>query len=96
EGAGLGPKVPDEPSDKSVDSDEGAEKTPEDIPRQSTDDESRMMMQKMMRENIERVEEKKDDKELKAGEEQKGDDQAGDEQLVVPVSTTQKETPNLL
>ncbi|GJY83253.1 hypothetical protein Tco_0496629, partial [Tanacetum coccineum] len=26
-------------------------------------------------------------------EEQKGDDQAGDEQLVIPVSTTQKETP---
>ncbi|GKE79272.1 hypothetical protein Tco_1545392, partial [Tanacetum coccineum] len=47
-------------------------------------------------ENTKRVEEQKDDKELKANEEQKGDDQARDEQLVVPVSTTQKETPNLV
>ncbi|GKE77250.1 hypothetical protein Tco_1543370, partial [Tanacetum coccineum] len=47
-------------------------------------------------ENTKRVVEQKDDKELKANEEQKGDDQAEDEQLVVPVSTTQKMTPNLL
>ncbi|GJU21670.1 hypothetical protein Tco_1155012 [Tanacetum coccineum] len=40
--------------------------------------------------------EDQDDEELKADEEQKGDDQAGDEQVVVHVSTTQKETPNLL
>nr|GEY28849.1 hypothetical protein [Tanacetum cinerariifolium] len=33
---------------------------------------------------------------LKADEGQKGDDQSGDEQVVVPVSKTQKETPNLL
>ncbi|GKE03233.1 hypothetical protein Tco_1395251 [Tanacetum coccineum] len=48
------------------------------------------------KENTERIEEQRDDEELKADEEQKGDDQAGDEQVVVPVSTTQKETPNLL
>ncbi|GKE83995.1 reverse transcriptase domain-containing protein, partial [Tanacetum coccineum] len=47
-------------------------------------------------ENTDRVEEQKDDEELNADEEQKGDDQAGDEQLVVLVSTTQKEIPNLL
>ncbi|GKE42658.1 hypothetical protein Tco_1469942, partial [Tanacetum coccineum] len=47
-------------------------------------------------ENTDRVEEQKDNEELNADEEQKGDDQAGDERLVVPVSTTQKETPNLL
>ncbi|GKC02713.1 integrase, catalytic region, zinc finger, CCHC-type containing protein [Tanacetum coccineum] len=47
-------------------------------------------------ENTKRVEEQKDDEELKADEEQKGDDQAGDEQLVIPISTTQKEMPSLL
>ncbi|GJR13249.1 hypothetical protein Tco_0795901 [Tanacetum coccineum] len=38
----------------------------------------------------------KDDEELKDDEEQKGDDQARDEQLVVPISTTLKETHSLL
>ncbi|GJR79675.1 hypothetical protein Tco_0150460 [Tanacetum coccineum] len=47
-------------------------------------------------ENTERVKEQKDDEELKADKEQKGDDRAGDEQVVAPVSTTQKETLNLL
>ncbi|GJV27399.1 hypothetical protein Tco_1383847, partial [Tanacetum coccineum] len=47
-------------------------------------------------ENTVRVEEQKDDEELKADEEHKEDDKAGDEQVVVLVSTTHKEKPNLL
>ncbi|GJS74421.1 hypothetical protein Tco_0707262 [Tanacetum coccineum] len=47
-------------------------------------------------ENTERVEEQKDDEELKADEEHKEDDKAGDEQVVVLISTTHKEKPNLL
>ncbi|GJW65080.1 hypothetical protein Tco_0116964 [Tanacetum coccineum] len=73
---------------------------PEDIPWQSTDDDES--------ENDDEEDdasigiEKTDDErtntdiEYQAEEEQKGDDQAGDEQLVVPISTTQKETPSLL
>ncbi|GJT06585.1 hypothetical protein Tco_0841047 [Tanacetum coccineum] len=47
-------------------------------------------------ENAKKVEEQKADEVLKADEEQQGDDQVGDEQVGVPVSTTHKETPNLL
>ncbi|GJT10154.1 hypothetical protein Tco_0857196 [Tanacetum coccineum] len=40
--------------------------------------------------------EQKEDEEHGADEEQKGDEHAGDEQVMVPVSTTQKERPSLL
>ncbi|GJY03381.1 hypothetical protein Tco_0369321 [Tanacetum coccineum] len=85
---------------------------PEDIPWQSTDDDESKnndekeyvskgvaemnIAEEAKEENTERVEAQKDDEELKADEEQKEDDQAGDEQLVVPISTTQKENSNLL
>ncbi|GJX88746.1 hypothetical protein Tco_0340760 [Tanacetum coccineum] len=111
EGVGLRPEVLDEPTGDSADSDEGAEEKPEDIPWVSTDDDesendneeddvkgvAEMNIAEVAEEeNTERVEEQKDDEELKADEEKKGDDQAGDKQVVVPVSTTQKETPNML
>ncbi|GJR26224.1 hypothetical protein Tco_1102456 [Tanacetum coccineum] len=51
--------------------------------------------EKVEEENTKRVEEQKEDEELKAEEELKGDYQAGDEQLVIHVSTTQRETPSL-
>ncbi|GKF04021.1 hypothetical protein Tco_0034689, partial [Tanacetum coccineum] len=44
----------------------------------------------------EKTVEQKEDEEHGADEEQKGDEHAGDEQVVVPVSTTQKERPSLL
>ncbi|GKE70729.1 hypothetical protein Tco_1528801, partial [Tanacetum coccineum] len=45
---------------------------------------------------VEKTVEQKEDEEHRADEEQKGDEHAGDEQVVVPVSTTQKEWPSLL
>ncbi|GKC30632.1 hypothetical protein Tco_1037926 [Tanacetum coccineum] len=77
-----------------------------DIPWQSTnDDESKnddeeddksIDIEKTDDETTNTDVEDQDDEELKADEEQKGDDQAGDEQLVIPISTTQKEMPSLL
>ncbi|GJR60663.1 hypothetical protein Tco_1502825 [Tanacetum coccineum] len=82
------------------------EENPEDIPWMSTDDDesenddeeddASINIEKTDDERTDTNIEDHDDEELKANEEQKGDDQAEDEQLVVPVSTTQKETPSLL
>ncbi|GJR02657.1 hypothetical protein Tco_0525641 [Tanacetum coccineum] len=104
EGTSLRLEVPDEPYEKSADSDEGAGTSPEtDDERTDTDVEDQVkgvaemnIVEEAEEENIERVEKQKDDEELKADEEQKEDDQTGNEQLVVPISTIQKETPNLL
>ncbi|GJY55544.1 hypothetical protein Tco_0454659 [Tanacetum coccineum] len=90
-------EIDDEEDDASID----IEKT--DDERTDTDVEDQLkgvaeinIAEEAEEENTERVEEQKDDEELKADEKQKGDDQARDKQVVVPVSTTQKETPNLL
>ncbi|GJT59384.1 hypothetical protein Tco_1002917 [Tanacetum coccineum] len=79
---------------------------PEDIPWQSTDDDvsendddddaKSIDIKKTDDERMETDVEDQDDEELKAREEQKRDDQVGDEQLVIPASTTQRETPSLL
>ncbi|GJV02469.1 hypothetical protein Tco_1336038 [Tanacetum coccineum] len=80
---------------------------PEDIPWQSTDDDvsenddeedesnddKSIDIEKTDDERMDTDVEDKDDEELKAEEEKKGDDEAGDEQLVIPASTTQRETP---
>ncbi|GJZ69053.1 hypothetical protein Tco_0632603 [Tanacetum coccineum] len=105
-GAGLRPEVLDELTRKSADSDEGAgtspekDEKPEDILWQSIDDEESENDDEEDDASID-IEKTDDERtntdiEDQAEEEQKGDDQAGDEQLVVPISTTQKETPSLL
>ncbi|GJS08418.1 hypothetical protein Tco_0365214 [Tanacetum coccineum] len=94
-GVGTSREVPDESEDKSEARDDLDDWN-------STYDESGKGVAEMNiaeeaeEENTERVKAQKDDEELKADEEQKEDDQAGDEQLVVPISTTQKENSNLL
>ncbi|GKC22975.1 hypothetical protein Tco_1025125 [Tanacetum coccineum] len=87
----------DEKDDASID----IEKT--DDERTDTDVEDQLkgvakmnIVEEANEENTERVKEQKDNEELKADEEKKEDDQAGDEQVVVFVSTTHKEKPNLL
>ncbi|GKA49774.1 hypothetical protein Tco_0742847 [Tanacetum coccineum] len=74
----------EEEDDKSIDiekiDDEGTD----------TDDEDTVMGK------VEKIVEQKADEEHEANEEQKGDENAGDEQVVVHVSTTQKERPILL
>ncbi|GJU71773.1 hypothetical protein Tco_1263178 [Tanacetum coccineum] len=85
---------------------EDKEENPEDIPWVSTDDDESenddeeddvsIDIEKTNDERTDTDVEDQDDEELKVDEEQKGDDQAGDEQLVVLVSTTQKEMPSPL
>nr|GEV75664.1 hypothetical protein [Tanacetum cinerariifolium] len=86
----------DEEDNASIDIEKTNERTDTDVEDQVKSVAEMNIIEETVEEITNRDEEQKDDEELKAEEEQKGDDQAGDEQLVVHVSTTQKETPSLL
>nr|GEU66257.1 hypothetical protein [Tanacetum cinerariifolium] len=106
-GAGLGREVPDEPSKKSTNSDEGAGTSPEMRKSKAYHRNPMMMMMKKMNLMMIRILILKrlmmkgwtlmlkirTMKKLKPDEELKGDDQARDEQLVVPVSLHKKRRP---
>ncbi|GJZ56404.1 hypothetical protein Tco_0611597 [Tanacetum coccineum] len=87
----------DEKDDASIDIEKtNDERTDTDVEDQLKGVAEMNIVEEANEENTERVEEQKDNEELKADEEKKEDDQAGDEQVVVSVSTTHKEKPNLL